>query len=64
MGYDNRFTNTPRKLFDKSNDRMEIRIARIKEDYRADIAAVLARIRTLEDRLIKIFPIEERDADD
>ncbi len=60
----NKWTHTPRKVFDKYCDRMEIKIARIKEDYRADLVALLARIRNLEDQLIKYFPIEDAEEAD
>ncbi len=58
-----KYRNTPRKVFDKSMDRIELRIQRIKEDYRADIAAVLARVDLLESnhqRLVEFLkPVEE-----
>lgn len=38
----------PRKVFDKYQDRMELKVTRIKEDYRADIAALIGRINNLE----------------
>ncbi len=47
-----------RKVFDKYCDRMDIRVARIKEDYRADLAALLARLINLERILEDLFPIE------
>ncbi len=60
-----KYRNTPRKVFDKSMDRMELRIQRIKEDYRADLVAIMARIVRLEesfvlldDKITDLFPIE------
>ncbi len=38
----------PRRVFDKYTDRMAVTIARVKEDYRADIKALLQRLRNLE----------------
>ncbi len=46
---DTRWTQfVPRKVYDKYQDRMEIRLARVKEDHRNDLKAILARITTLE----------------
>ncbi len=41
-------TRLSRKVFDKYCDRMDVKLARVKEDYRADIVALLGRITTLE----------------
>ncbi len=48
-----------RKLFDKYQDRMDLRLVRIKEDYRNDMLALLNRLQNLEDRFDELFPIEE-----
>ncbi len=53
-----------RKMFDLYQDRINIRVARIKEDYRSDIAAVLARVQNLEHLWDQLFPIEERGQED
>ncbi len=50
-----------RKVFDKVHDRLDLRIARIKQDYRADVAAVLRRVQNLERQWSELFPIEEQD---
>lgn len=52
-----------RKVFDKYCDRMEIRLARVKEDYRADLAALMKRLINLERAFDDIFPIETLDED-
>ncbi len=44
----NRYSSTPRKVFDKHVDRMELRRKRDKEDHRADFKALFQRIRNLE----------------
>ncbi len=43
-----RYSHTPRKVFDNAVDNLKLRIQRAKEDSRADIGAVMARIVTLE----------------
>ncbi len=47
----NKYNATPRKVFDKHVDRMEIKRQRDKEDHRADIKALLRRIQNLENQL-------------
>ncbi len=37
----NRYNSTPRKVFDKHVDRMEIRRQRDKEDHRNDLKAII-----------------------
>ncbi len=48
-----------RKMFDVYQDRLDRRVARIKEDYRSDIVAVLARVQNLETLWDQLFPIEQ-----
>ncbi len=52
-----------RKMFDKYQDRLDLRVQRIKEDYRNDISALMARLITVEqafallhDKLTDLFP--------
>ncbi len=47
-GEANRYNSTPRKVFDKHVDRMETRRQRDREDHRADMKALLARLVLLE----------------
>lgn len=56
--WDHKYNSVPRKVFDKSLDRIDIRIQRIKEDYRNDLVAILARIVTIEQAFEKYFPVE------
>ncbi len=53
-----------RKVFDKYCDRMDIKLARIREDYRADLAALMKRLINLERAFDEIFPIETLDEGD
>ncbi len=48
-----------RKMFDVYQDRLDLRVQRIKEDYRADVHALLARIVVMEkaiEDLTSLFP--------
>ncbi len=47
----NKYNATPRKVFDKAMDRQDLRLSRHKEDHRADVQALLQRIRNLENQL-------------
>ncbi len=49
-----RYANTPRRIFDKHVDRMELKRQRDREDHRNDVQAVLQRIRNLETQLTKL----------
>ncbi len=60
----NQYNSTPRKVFDKALDRVEVRRQRDREDHRIDIAALLARLRTLEALFTNYFPIEEEDTEE
>ncbi len=62
----NRYLYTPRKVFDKFSDRIEVRRRRDREDHRSDMAALIGRISSLErvvDRHInhskKLYPNED-----
>ncbi len=46
-----RYANTPRKIFDKHVDRIEVRRQRDREDHRADMKALLHRLTNLETQL-------------
>ncbi len=46
-----RYANTPRKIFDKHVDRMHDLRVRDKEDHRADMKALLQRLVNLETQL-------------
>ncbi len=66
MGYNDKPRGRPyrpdyisRKMFDIYQDRLDRRVARIKEDYRADIAALVGRVQNLEQLWDKLFPVEE-----
>ncbi len=49
----NKWNSTPRKVFDSALERLYLKISRISEDYRADIALLVRRIHALE------HPLEE-----
>ena len=51
----NRYDHTPRKVFDKAMDRMDLKRQRDREDSRSDLRAVLARIVSIEDKLIQVL---------
>ncbi len=53
-----------RKLFDKYQDRMDLRIARLKEDFRNDIALIKFEFQKLMDQQTLLFPIEEEPDDE
>ncbi len=53
-----------RKLFDKYQDRIDLRLTRIKEDYRNDLATVLATVQEMQDQLTELFPIEDYEDDE
>ncbi len=46
-----RYNSTPRKVFDKSMDRISARAKRDREDHRADMKALISRIYNLENEL-------------
>ncbi len=48
----NKYNATPRSVFDKYVDRMETKRLRDREDHRADMKALLQRIRNLENQLV------------
>ncbi len=50
-GPSNKYSSTPRKIFDKHVDRMEVRRKRDREDHRADMQALIKRLLNLEDQL-------------
>ncbi len=47
----NRYNSTPRKVFDKHVDRMEVKRQRDREDHRADMQALIKRLLNLENQL-------------
>ncbi len=51
----NRYNSTPRKLFDKHVDRMEIKRVRDREDHRADMQALIKRLVNLENQLTELL---------
>lgn len=46
----NKWNSTPRKVFDATLERVYLKISRVREDYRADIALLVKRIIALEER--------------
>ncbi len=50
----NQYNSTPRKVFDAYIDKMALRRSQDKEDHRADLHALLQRIRNLEDQLSQL----------
>ncbi len=50
----NQYNSTPRKVFDAYIDKMALRRDRDKEDHRADLHALLQRIRNLENQLTQL----------
>ncbi len=50
-GEQNRYNSTPRKVFDKHVDRMELKRQRDKQDHRADMQALIKRLVNLENVL-------------
>ncbi len=53
-------TKLTRRVFDKYCDRMDLRVARIKEDYRADMKALLARVVLLEECFDHEHPVPNK----
>ncbi len=47
----NRYNSTPRKVFDKHVDRIELRRQRDRQDHRADMQALIKRLLNLENQL-------------
>ncbi len=47
----NRYDHTPRKVFDKAIDRLELKRVRDREDHRADLQAIFSRMKNLETQL-------------
>ncbi len=47
----NKYMHTPRRLFDKAIDRMELKRKRDKEDHRADSHLMMSKITLLTQRL-------------
>lgn len=56
----NRYSHTPRKVFDKALDRVEIRRQRDREDHRNDLQAIFQRLKNLEDHLTKLIQHVDR----
>ncbi len=54
MKDENRYVNTPRKIFDKHVDRMETKRQRDREDHRADMQALIKRLNNLENQLTQV----------
>ncbi len=50
-----RFQNTPRKVFDKHVDRMEVKRLRDREDHRNDLKAIFQRLKNLETELTQLI---------
>ncbi len=46
----NRYTSTPRKVFDKAIDRMDLKRIRDREDHRNDLKAIFKRLQNLENQ--------------
>ncbi len=46
-----RYNSTPRKVFDKHVDRIEVRRQRDRQDHRADMKALIQRMVNLEEQL-------------
>lgn len=59
----NRYTNTPRNIFDKHVDRMETKRLRDKEDHRNDLKAIFQRLSNLETQHALLVQ-EVKDLDD
>ncbi len=51
----NQYNSTPRKVFDKAIDRQDVRLARHKEDHRADVNALLQRLNNVEKKLTQLL---------
>ncbi len=60
----NQYNSTPRKVFDRALDRVEVRRQRDREDHRNDLRALMARLENLELRFQDLFPIEEEDTEE
>ncbi len=50
MSDENRYRNTPRNVFDKHVDRMELKRLRDREDHRNDLKAIFSRLKNLENQ--------------
>ncbi len=50
-----RYSHTPRKVFDKAMDRLHVRLVRLKEDYRADLLIIFHRVQALEEALTELM---------
>ncbi len=50
----NQYNSTPRKVFDAYIDKMAVKRSRDNEDHRADLHALLQRIRNLENQLTQL----------
>ncbi len=53
-----------RKLVDRMNDKFNLRIIRIKEDYRADMAALARRLILLEEAVEELMDPTGKDYED
>ncbi len=47
----NQYNSTPRKVFDTYIDRMAVKRTRDREDHRADMQALIMRLKNLENQL-------------
>ncbi len=50
----NKYNSTPRKVFDKHVDRMELKRQRDKEDHRADLKLVFQQLRAIQNQLANL----------
>ncbi len=56
----NRYSHTPRKVFDKAMDRMDLKRQRDREDHRADMAALIKRLLNLEREVTALKAISNK----
>ncbi len=53
----NKYNSTPRKVFDKYVDRMDLKLLRAKEDHRSDIGTLIRKLKELDN---KLFLLQEQ----
>ncbi len=59
----NRYSSTPRKIFDKHVDRIAAHRQRDRQDHRADMQALIQRLNNLEDQLTHLAEHVRRHCD-
>lgn len=59
-----RYSHTPRKVFDKAIDRIEVKRLRDREDHRNDLQTIFQKLKELKKQLSLLDDLSEQHEDD